>query len=279
MREIRLLLLLLVLCLAGIFPAPAQGFSEAIEDNSFFIEEAYNQERGMVQHIFNSSYFPSHPRDLFLSFTQEWPLPDERNQLSYTLPLTVYEYSEDGLNDLFLNYRRQVLYEDKEGVAFAPRLSLVLPSGNVDKGLGYGTVGVQVNLPFSKRWTEHFATHFNGGFTVFPDAEFETSSGLIAKKTLSTFNTGFSAIWLAHRRFNLLLEFVTNFGSEITDSQSVNRFTQYLINPGLRGSIQWGKVEIVPGISAPLVWTKQNFEPAVFLYLSFEHPFLKGVSN
>jgi len=29
-------------------------FTRAIEDNSFFIEEAYNQEAGVVQHIPNS---------------------------------------------------------------------------------------------------------------------------------------------------------------------------------------------------------------------------------
>ena len=29
----------------------SQDFSKAIEDNSFFIEEAYNQEEGIIQHI------------------------------------------------------------------------------------------------------------------------------------------------------------------------------------------------------------------------------------
>ena len=31
---------------------PDGAFSKAIEDNSFLIEEAYNQETGVVQHIF-----------------------------------------------------------------------------------------------------------------------------------------------------------------------------------------------------------------------------------
>lgn len=41
----------------------AQNYSKAIEDNSFFIEEAYNQESRVVQHIFNGYYFISfeHP--------------------------------------------------------------------------------------------------------------------------------------------------------------------------------------------------------------------------
>jgi len=29
---------------------------DGISDNSFFIEEAYNQEAGVVQHIFNAAY-------------------------------------------------------------------------------------------------------------------------------------------------------------------------------------------------------------------------------
>ena len=33
-------------------PRPAKG----IQDNSFFIEEAYNQEAGVVQHILNGWY-------------------------------------------------------------------------------------------------------------------------------------------------------------------------------------------------------------------------------
>jgi hypothetical protein len=51
----------------------AQQFSEAIEDNSFFIEEAYNQEYRVVQHIFNGIYFSKPQKDFAFTFTQEWP--------------------------------------------------------------------------------------------------------------------------------------------------------------------------------------------------------------
>ena len=61
-------------------------FERAIEDNSFFIEEAYNQEDRVVQHIANWSYF-STPRKAFeLIFTQEWPVFGQEHQFSYTLP-------------------------------------------------------------------------------------------------------------------------------------------------------------------------------------------------
>ncbi len=35
---------------------PARIYPPAIEDNSFFIEEAYNQENRVVQHISNAVY-------------------------------------------------------------------------------------------------------------------------------------------------------------------------------------------------------------------------------
>ena len=58
-----------------------------IQDNSFLVEEAYNQNSGVVQHINNfTRYWNS--KDWVYTFTQEWPVPgDERHQLSYTLPV------------------------------------------------------------------------------------------------------------------------------------------------------------------------------------------------
>jgi hypothetical protein len=78
-----------LLALLGFAPAllaaqeqPAPG----IQDNSFLIEEAYNQEAGIVQHI---SIFRSYrgTSDFEAAFTQEWPLGGIKHQLSYDLPL------------------------------------------------------------------------------------------------------------------------------------------------------------------------------------------------
>ena len=45
--------------------APASpSLPPAIEDNSFFIEEAYNQERGVVQHVFTFARFDAPPPDV-----------------------------------------------------------------------------------------------------------------------------------------------------------------------------------------------------------------------
>ena len=78
------------------------------------------------------------------SFTQEWPVFSQTHQFSYTIP---YAFTEDesGMEDMRLNYRVQALTEDSYTPAFAPRLSLVLPTGDTNKDFGVGTVGCETN--------------------------------------------------------------------------------------------------------------------------------------
>src|ERR1700751_3720841 len=138
----------------------AEPLAKGIQDNSFFIEEAYNQEPGVVQHIFNLSIdFTNGAREIAPSFTQEWPVFSQTHQFSYTIP---YLFTEDdnGIEDMLLNYRLQAFMEGRYTPASAPRFSLVLPTGDSNKGFGTGVVGYELNLPFSKivtdRWTLHF---------------------------------------------------------------------------------------------------------------------------
>ena len=50
---------------------------------SFLLEEAYNQEAGVVQHI---QALRREQRSWFYTFTQEWPLGGQDHQFSYTVP-------------------------------------------------------------------------------------------------------------------------------------------------------------------------------------------------
>src|SRR5262245_16100843 len=64
---------------------------DGIRDNSFFVEEAYNQEPGVVQHIFNGvstwdRVDGPDDQSLILTFTQEWPIFSQKHQFSYTIP-------------------------------------------------------------------------------------------------------------------------------------------------------------------------------------------------
>ncbi|MEY2530816.1 MAG: hypothetical protein QOI96_901 [Verrucomicrobiota bacterium] len=64
-----LFLLGAVVCLA------AEPTAKGIQDNSFFVEEAYNQEAGVVQHILNVPVFFTHgKKEITPDFTQEWPV-------------------------------------------------------------------------------------------------------------------------------------------------------------------------------------------------------------
>src|ERR1051325_5092878 len=80
-------LLIAIVTTAHAAETPPKTPIDGIEDNSFLIEEAYNQEPGVVQHIFNATYVndPKN-RGWTFSFTQEWPVFGQEHQLSYTIP-------------------------------------------------------------------------------------------------------------------------------------------------------------------------------------------------
>src|SRR5437868_14347808 len=104
-----------------------------IQDNSFLVEEAYNQEFGVVQHIQNfQRYWNS--KDWIYTFTQEWPVDrSPRHQLSYTLAALHagdQPASGAGFGDVILNYRYQLLGNGEAKVAFAPRFSVLLSTGD-----------------------------------------------------------------------------------------------------------------------------------------------------
>ena len=101
--------------------------SSPISDNSFLIEEAYNQEPGVVQHI-NTFARENGGASWAYSFTQEWPLVSESYQLSYTVPVLHDEGLGTGIGDIALNFRYQVLGgEDNAMVHASPRFTVLLP--------------------------------------------------------------------------------------------------------------------------------------------------------
>ena len=99
-----------------------------IADNSFLMEEAFNQERGVVQHI-STFARPDGGGAWAYSFTQEWPFHGMRNQLSYTVPVQHDEPEGTGVGDIGLNYRYQLVGLDDGSIYVAPRVTLLLPTG------------------------------------------------------------------------------------------------------------------------------------------------------
>jgi hypothetical protein len=123
-----------------------------IQDNSFLVEEAYNQEFGVVQHIQSFQRYWN-TKDWIYTFTQEWPVDaSPRHQLSYTLAALHagdQPGSGGGFGDVILNYRYQLLGNGQAKIAFAPRFSVLLPTGDYRLERGAGGSGIQGLLPLS----------------------------------------------------------------------------------------------------------------------------------
>jgi hypothetical protein len=240
-----------------------------IADNSFLIEEAYNQEAGVVQHI--STFSRADGGDAWdYSFTQEWPLGGIRHQLSYTVPLAHADGAGTGLGDIALNYRYQLVGDEDDLVHAAPRLSLVLPTGSEDKGRGSGSLGVQGNLPVSWVVSPALATHWNAGMTGTPSAK----GPLGTEATAVDFNLGGSAIWRVRRSVNLMLEAVWYSSETPTAGGDTVREESAFLNPGVRWAFDFESgLQIVPGLAYTIGLGPSDGDDGLFLYLSLEHPF------
>ena len=261
----------ILICSAGAQQAPKN--EPKIEDNSFLMEEAYNQEYGVVQHI-QSFTKDFRSDDYVYSFTQEWPIDvDPRHQLSYTLQATHsadFPGSGTGWGDIFLNYRFQVAKTER--FAFAPRASLILPSGDSRKGRGYGGAGFQTNSAFSFRALPKLTLHSNVGWTIVPNAK--NRSGEQAR--VNEFNFGQSFIWLTNSRFNVLVETVYTASEEVIAPSRTERKHDVIMNPGVRWSYNLKNgTQIVPGVSIPTGVGPSAGRVGVLFYFSVEHPFAK----
>jgi len=250
---------------------------DVIEDNSFLIEEAYNQEPGVVQHIFSAQYTTSgRTHGWQFNFTQEWPVFSQDHQFSYTIPS--YHLIDDGtrtsgLGDILLNYRYQLVYEGDIKPAVAPRFSLILPTGNRKKNTGDNVVGYQINLPVSKKITDQIGLNFNLGGTFLPHVKSPVdANGKSAKKSLSSLNVGGSAIYALLPRFHLMLEWLGNSEQSFSNFGKRERSFLSTMSPGFRTAVvNQDKLQIVTGAAMPIGLNRKTDNFGVFLYLSIEH--------
>lgn len=226
----------LLLALALLFTAALPAFAVepfAIQDNSFLIEEAYNQESRVVQHIFN--FTRAREGSWVSTFTQEWPVRSQAHQLSFTMPMQ--------RGDSLINYRYQLAGDGSARLAFSPRVSLMI-SGDRRR------FGADVNLPLSFAVSDRLVTHWNAGVTRSP---------LSSEPLL--WSAGGSVIAAPREKFHLMLE--TRWSGDRDASLLI-------VSPGIRWAHDVGKLQIVPGIAAPM---GSDGSRAIFVYLSLEHPF------
>jgi len=246
--------------------------ADPIADNSFLIEEAYNQDAGVVQHI-STLVRTDGGGAMAYSFTQEWPLRGMKRQLSYTIPVLQADGSGTGIGDVALNFRYQLAGDGGDGVHLAPRVTLLVPTGDERRGRGAGGLGFQTNLPLSARPLPQLALHGNAGLTYTPVAK--DSAGQAAR-TLNA-NFGASAIWLLRPTFNLMLELLWLSTEQVVGPGERTRQSGWLLNPGLRGAINFASgLQIVPGVAYTVALDDGAGDDGLFLYLSFEHPFRRS---
>jgi len=267
----RLAALLIVLTWPVVLHAQqAKPDPKPIQDNSFLLEEAYNQEDGVVQHI-NSFSRSWNSHDWLYSFTQEWPgWWDWRHQFSYTVNVARPGGGSAGMGDTALNYRFQVLGDGDARLAFAPRVSMLLPTGNSDLGRGAGGLGWQTNLPFSFVVNQRLVTHWNAGATIVPRARNAAGDRALTHAV----SLGQSFIWQAKPNFNVMLETAWSRYTTVTGPSRTTPDQSLLVSPGIRWAYNLpGGLQIVPGIAAPIGVGPSAGEKGLFVYLSFEHPF------
>ena len=253
--------------------APAQtGASKPIQDNSFLLEEAYNQEEGVVQHI-NQFARDWRTGEWTYTFTQEWPAPRQTHQLSYTLLDQRVEGDRGvstGFGDVALNYRYQLAGSGETRFAFAPRLSLLLPTGDQRKGLGSGGTGLQADLPVSLVLSDRWVAHSNAGMTETFSARNERGD----RADTRAWNLGQSLVFHARPRFDLMLEFLWVRSEAVAAPGRARASTAALVNPGVRWAHDFASgLQIVPGVALPIGVGPSRGQRSVLLYLSFEHPF------
>ena len=216
-----------------------------ITDNSFLIEEAFNQEAGVFQNIF--TWTRARNGVWQASFTQEWPAPGMAHQFSYTVP---FSGSPDvsGINDVLLNYRYQLASETPDHPAISPRLSLVLPTGRQLDGFGSDVTGLQFNVPASKQFGNLYL-HVNAGGTWLPGVDWMPL-------------VGSSLIWRVAPMWNLMIEAVAQPGQSLTWS------------PGFRRGWNVHNGQVVVGAAVPITHDTDRPATGAFLtYFSYETRF------
>ena len=256
----------------------------AFEDNSFLLEEAINQEKGITQYVSNFYFDNIRGGDFLYTFSQDIPISHLRHQISYMVPYQVLNSpasgeKSNGLGDINIEYNYMVTGK-KDWAMVVPGFSVILPTGKAISGQGTGGMGGKISLAITKRLSHKIVTNYNLGYTYISSADRYTASisggkVLSYEKDLQYKNLGASIIWYQTRKFNWLLEGTSSFLTDIKADGTLSRSNQITINPGFRFAIDHNRIQIVPGFSMPSIFVDGKFDrTGVFFYLSFEGEYL-----
>jgi hypothetical protein len=246
-------------------------YSEILPDDSYLVENAYNVGAGSLHTINTCTVMRVPGRDTACGLTQEMSFGGGKHMFSYSAAYSFLDSNRiKGFGDVALTYRHQLTDEDAWAVV-SPRFTVMLPTGNAGKGLGAGSTGFQFNLPITKRLSEAFLVNFNAGTTVFPGVRSQDDLGRDIKRSLAAYNLGGSVVWVAHKNFNPLLEYVENFSSEIGETGRVVRFNEHIVSPGAGFAWKFGNTKVSPGVAFPISFSRGEVRTGVLFYIGFEN--------
>jgi hypothetical protein len=259
-------------------PRPELRPIDGFDDNSFLVEEAYNQNRGEVQHILNTVYSNDFKRRGWsFNFEQEWWLFTEDHQVAFSIPffhLREEGERQRGVGDIQIEYRYQLTEEGLNIPAVAPGFSLILPTGNRDKGTGNGVVGYEWSIAASKKVASRLALHANLELTYLPKvrARLDDDQRLSPKRSLVSYDVRASVVFALSSDVHMLLEWVGEFEEEINDKGKKERDFKALLSPGIRAAvINKDDLQTVVGVGIPIGVNGPANNYGVFLYFSVEH--------
>jgi len=256
----------------------------AFEDNSFLFDEAINQEKGIMQYVSNLYFDNVNGGNLLYSFTQEIPVGGEQHQLNYSLlyhldRATPSGQRSSGFGDISVGYHYK-LTGKRDKVMVIPGITVIIPTGNSQEGRGIGGAGAQATVTFTKRLSHRLVTHYNIGYTFISQADRYTYSNtdspvLAYERNLHYAGLGAGATWYVSRKKVLFAELISNFVTDINQDGSLRHRNISTINPGFRFCIDANNVQIVPGVSSPIILTDGAFSRmGIFFYLSIESEYL-----
>ncbi|MFN4946854.1 MAG: hypothetical protein ACOVOF_11070 [Chryseotalea sp.] len=247
-------------------------FTEAgIEDNSFLIDEAFNQEKGINQY---SAVFSIQPDELTLQYTLEMPVAHNRHQVSICIPYSISRSSQlayHGVNDVSLAYQYSLTNKD-DRFLLTPGFSVQIPTGDTQLNNLTGFTGINSFVAISKRVSNKLVLHGNARIGYHKKIKSVVQNTDDQQRILSfrSQTAGVSFVWLTAQRFNLLIENV--FIRDVGKIQQGNYQTAtHILNPGFRTSFHTKSTQFVFGTSCPTRFsTKSKPEMSLLFYVSIE---------
>jgi hypothetical protein len=171
-----------------------------------------------------------------------------------------------------MSYRYQLTGDGGTPLAIAPRLGLILPTGDWKRSRGNGAAGIEANLPVSYVLSRYVVTHMNAGAAITPSARNATGD----RATIGEWGGSASLILTTSDALQPMIEAVFSRRQEVIGTDRTAYGNSSFIAPGVRGAINFDSgLQIVPGVSFPLGVGSSSGARSVFFYLSVEHSFAR----